>query len=176
MNTATVQNARVKAIASLTAYFKVDESETFMWLRKFSRLGLPLLNAAIDRAIDLFPPGRLSPAEFLIVVKDCRAELLKANPHQPCEACEYTPGFVEVMDAAGVKRMKRCDCWGRWTNQLEELVGELPASPAPRIGQLAGGASSSVASIASDLGSASTPQELSSKLRRFEARVSGAQR
>jgi hypothetical protein len=144
------------ALASLMAYFKVDPDEEFLWSRKLSALVLPLLHMAIDRAIDQFPPGRLSFCEFLGVVRECRKALVAVHPHTPCTACERSPGWVEARDAKGVPRMSRCPCWLRWKDGLEALIGFLPAETT----RASGGGGMSVAALAADLGSAQNASEL----------------
>ena len=32
-------------------------------------------------------------------------------PFEPCEACQESPGFIELQDGQGIPRLARCPCW-----------------------------------------------------------------
>jgi hypothetical protein len=158
------------AIAQLLAYFKVDEGIRPIWHRKLSCVGLELLNRAMNCAIEEYPPGRLSLAEFKPILDGCRQELLAANPFRPCASCERNPGWVEIDDTDRSTRLKRCKCYVRWQNCVNELVGTyLPAAPPEAVNSST--PTRSIAAMASDLAEAKTPTEMGSKLVRFQARL-----
>lgn len=46
------------------------------------------------------------------------------RPFKPCEQCKDSPGWVSVVDLAGVGRVERCACWVRWNENRTELQAE----------------------------------------------------
>jgi hypothetical protein len=159
------------AIAQLLAYFKIDEGLRPLWRRKLSCVGLELLNRAMDCACEQYPPGRLSFAEFKPILDGCRQELLAPNPFRPCRGCERNPGWISNADAAGIERLERCECYRRWQNCVEEMIGTyLPAGP-PDTHKVST-PKPSIAAMASDLvDAATTVDEARTKLVRFRDRL-----
>lgn len=45
---------------------------------------------------------------------------------KPCEQCQGNPGWVEILDVNQAKRMTRCACWLRWSEQREAVREEQP--------------------------------------------------
>ena len=158
------------AIAQLLAYFKIDEGLRPLWRRKLSCVGLDLLNCAMDRACEEYAPGRLSFAEFKPILDGCRRELLAANPFRSCDDCERNPGWISKDDPDGTARLTRCACYVRWQNRIVELIGTYLPAVAPDT-RHPSTPTRSIAAMASDLADTKTPEEVGSKLRRFQARL-----
>lgn len=119
------------AIANLFTFYrkKLDPHVVLVYARAVQAYSPPLVEAAVAHAMDtrIFLP---KPPELRADAETCRQALLKAHPHQPCETCADLPGWTEITDDAGVKRITRCACWLAWRDRLTGL-GILPAAPTP---------------------------------------------
>lgn len=98
----------------------------------------------LDRAL----PRAASSRRWFPTVDELRADaeaerqaVLRERPHERCEACRGSSGFVAVKDDDGVTRMKRCGCFDAYLQSLEQLgVGAaVLALPVGRDDEHAGG-------------------------------------
>jgi hypothetical protein len=80
----------------------------------------PLLQAAAHVA-RRDPERKFFPTvpELRALCQQCRVAILEAHPYRPGECCNGT-GWLES-EPNGVTFAKRCDCWRRWVNEVNEL-------------------------------------------------------
>jgi hypothetical protein len=100
-------------IANLCVVFnrEFDDAIADLYTRALEDIPAPLLEAAVARAIR---GRRFMPtvAELRQDAEACRQELSTRLPFVPCVACRSRwPGWIVVVDPAGVSRETRCDCW-----------------------------------------------------------------
>jgi hypothetical protein len=50
------------------------------------------------------------------------------GPFVHCDRCALTPGWIDVLDAGGVSRKDRCECWKAWAERREEYRADQRAS------------------------------------------------
>lgn len=88
-----------------------DRAEIYK--REFADLPLPLLTEGIRRTIRTRQTRGAFPsiAEILEDVEACRVlQAPTERSYEGCPRCEQTPGWIEISDDVGVRRMHRCDC------------------------------------------------------------------
>jgi hypothetical protein len=75
-------------------------------------------------------PGAWRPdlGDFLGACEKVRLDLRQRMKHEPCVYCEHSPGWTEVKDDAGVMRARRCDCWTRHQEKVNQLVSPSPVA------------------------------------------------
>lgn len=97
-----------------------DLTEPRAYWSRLSDIPLPLLIQALDRAVThrRFFPRLLEVREDAEAV---RQAYLKAHPYQRCEQCRDSSGFATVIDAKGVSRVERCQCFRDYCGRLERL-------------------------------------------------------
>jgi hypothetical protein len=102
------------------------------YFRALADVPVRLLAAAVDRVgksgARFFP----KVTELRRFADEARAALLAAHPFVACAECQGT-GWDTVLDADGVSRVRRCQCWEAHQVKIADLgVGQRPlALPEP---------------------------------------------
>lgn len=114
-----------------------DVLEWTVFFEALADVPTPLLQAAVRAMIRQPRRYPFRPADVREVAETCRQDLLRRHPHEPCEACQPTGGWLTVTDAQGVERLTKCPCIAAWREQLEQIgVTVTPvfkALPAPEL-------------------------------------------
>ena len=89
----------------------IDDATAADYRCELADVPIPLLEAAVTRAIRTrtYLPN---VAEVRADVEACRTSAQPTETrYEPCDRCAETPGWMEITDTAGVRRMQRCVCW-----------------------------------------------------------------
>jgi hypothetical protein len=107
-----------------------QELDTAQWRllhESLDDLGPRLLRAAVIRAAKTrkwFPKD----AEFREDAEACRLEMRAALKFEPCEECQFSPGYRAV----GKLAVERCPCWHAHQAKVKSLgVGDKPLALPP---------------------------------------------
>lgn len=79
-----------------------------------------LLDAAVDSLLTTELRFMPTAPELLAASEHTRRRLVEAHPHSGCIDCEESRGWVPI-DVNGVQRVRRCPCFARWQQKLEQM-------------------------------------------------------
>lgn len=101
--------------AALALGVELDDATVRAYHKALADIPTDLVRHAFERAVrepaNEFAPRFPTAPTLRQWAEEERQRFVTARAWAPCEACEESPGWVEIVDAKGVKRLTRCACW-----------------------------------------------------------------